>query len=760
MADRPALFKLAPDTVLPEETTLLPVLDLREYPEDFEKPDLAEGTTLFVPADYMIEQGKKVWRDEGFLQMVRPYRGPLPNRSTFEWEEFPLFGLHTDLGMGLEINRHSVKKVSYNALLPVHAVLDASVMPLYALGVLATDGHLDLAGRVLPSATVKSTLWVDLNLVSLRGGGRFFSKAYVINLSDRAVSDSKLYPRAQKTREDGQAFGQSRNTELIQAVFGRIARDPELAMISHLADMAWLGRILEDPSIEADVKHRALVRLTEGIHVPELTAEELKIVSDPYLTFDEKIHDITAGRNFDLPEYRLREDQVMDPDWIESLQGRLRLFNLTFQVVLKHVGRLKAEARHRPLLVEEVKIKNKIMSLLVRWGQAYVPNRIYRRVIQNKAADLFQKKALIQVLAESPGIFENDRYIGAVVNGLYETIAVCDEKSSVEAATLLVAAKGEMVLGDDRVSPRLLLKALSGEEPWAGSWVLKGLKPDRYQADILRLAGAMGLEEAVPILLESMKAGERQIMIKAGEMIPRPVVDLLPTKAPAYVDVQPKPVLAAGILGNYSGHPEVVKALRTVVDHFTPDDPEELPAEAARSLGRLHDTESADMLLRIWMDDWRLEDKAPLMRRAVLEALTEMGAYDSLMIALGQALELAVVERGPKEILNQKRTALLEIVECFENLRLAAAIGFMTDVIQYFPESVTLRRAAFETLARTPVPKAEAALRKLAQSKKSPISQEAKKALNRLVMEKAKLCYLKGYMTPEKAAVRLQNYCW
>ena len=132
-----SFLDLAPPRPLPEAVTLLPILDSRDFPPDFQSPDLAQSAQVLISAEEVMKLGEQVWRKEGLVSDLRQYQGVLPDAGTFTWNDFPLRDIDTDLALGLELKSLNLKKIGPNSLLPAHAVLDAALMPLFAAGLIS-----------------------------------------------------------------------------------------------------------------------------------------------------------------------------------------------------------------------------------------------------------------------------------------------------------------------------------------------------------------------------------------------------------------------------------------------------------------------------------------------------------------------------------------------------------------------------------------------------------------------------------------------
>ena len=231
---------------LPEDVTLLPILDSRTFLASGQKPDLTADVPISISADEVLNQGNEAWQREGLGNRILPYHGAAPDAEHFKWAEFPLYQLTTDLGFGLEIKSLTLKETGHNAYLAPHALVDAVLLPFFSLAAAASDGHWDLGGWVIPSTMVKFTTQVNLAVVSVKGGGQIFGKTYLVSMIDPAVNENQLYEGFRESPLDGQELARSEAPQIIDDVFTLMARDPELPLLPLYARAAWLSRVLKE----------------------------------------------------------------------------------------------------------------------------------------------------------------------------------------------------------------------------------------------------------------------------------------------------------------------------------------------------------------------------------------------------------------------------------------------------------------------------------------------------------------------------------
>ncbi|MFH1091030.1 MAG: hypothetical protein V1742_05615, partial [Pseudomonadota bacterium] len=644
-APRPTTLQRGAPQELTQEVTLLPVLDSRSFLPSDKYPDLRAPVSIVMPASSILEQGRLVWQREGLASKIMPYEGPEPESDSFTWTDFPLRALKTDLGLGLEIKSLSLEKTGHNALMPVQVFTDGMLLPFFALGQAATNGHVDLGGRYLPSSEIKFTFKVDLNCLSLKGGGHIYTKSYSLNLTDRSVSERRLQHGFYRSAQDGQNFGRQTAPRVIEEVFTRMARDPALANLPRLAELAWLRRVLAEPRIGPRIKADSVQKVTAGLSVPEFTAPELKIITDPNLELPEKIElAFLADRDPDAetPKAGFLKSYAVDPLWAQESADQLKLFTSACEVLLDALGRLNQVKMNRPLTKEEGRLEERIMAVLTRWGENQAANQLFRAEINKKGIDWSRKKAAVLLLARNLETLDNEEFVHKQIE---ERVLILSGKEAItpETAAFLAAVKGEAVL-EEHAIPRLrLLEVLSGDDRWAAPLVLQALSSGDFDPQLIRLAGAMELPAALPLLLAALKdalAAPRPLSGSGKEQD----IPLLPGDPRRKKTAQPDPVLLVRALGSFRDQPQVSSILRSLVElwrrkvqpDFGPritleasslvglEGSPDLAAEAAAALGRLADREAAEVLFWLWAADWLVEKDSATVRRASLGALEDL----------------------------------------------------------------------------------------------------------------------------------------
>ena len=735
-----SFLDLAPPRPLPEAVTLLPILDSRDFPPDFQSPDLAQSAQVLISAEEVMKLGEQVWRKEGLVSDLRQYQGVLPDAGTFTWNDFPLRDIDTDLALGLELKSLNLKKIGPNSLLPAHAVLDAALMPLFAAGALATDGHVDLAARMIPSSRIKFTVQVDLNFISLKAGGHFFTKTYLIDLTDPLVSDRDLYKQAFRSSLDGQEYGLANCPKVIEKVFTWMARDPELQMLPQLVKVLWLGQVMSDDRTTPNLKLRLLEQVAGGLELPPLTAEQIDTLSLPYLSVDEKLAKLEAQSPLSSQEAGLSSAKVADPVWVEQSKGRRKIFEALYQVLLGELSRLGQDEMTRPLAGGEKALQGRILTYLVSWGRNPEANRLYRATIGADKTDIQAEKAVLLVLGRDLEALGNDEFVKKITATQAGLLTAGDLPEREKAAALLVGVGGDAAEATYSIPRRLLLAVLSGEDSWAGPMVLQSLANGDFSRDVVRLAGALNLRQAVPALVRTLDATRnRSLMAKAAAT--QREIPLVPAGPDGQAKALPDAVTLVRALGCFSGNPGATRAVKNIVDQWRITNHPELTAEALKAWAGLEPHRSSALALTVWQSEWASTQGNPLIRRAALDVLAITGEPRSWAGIHRKAQ--ARLDRGmssdlvPPPFTSEQLGAFREVADFFGRTRYQPAVPMLVGFIDVPAETATLQQAAFNSLGLIADQDAETSLRTLAGRARLDQAENAAAALEKLVREKA-----------------------
>jgi len=732
---RPTLLETGVPQRLDQEAVILPLLDSRKFPDPNKAPNLDEGISILMSPEEVNELGRQVLSREGLFRDIKLYQGPLPAGPVFKWTEFPLRGLRTDLGLGLELRRLELKKTGVNNLFVPHALLDSILLPFFTGGVLITNGHTDLAARVIPSAKVRFTMVLDLKAVSLSGGGLFFNKTYQMSLTDPAVSESGLYPGFFRSPHDGQAYGRKDAAALIQNAFVSIARDPELACLPRYAQMAWTGRVLADDRVEPPVKKRLIEELGQHLTIPEVSEDEFRVLSVPHLTLSEKIETILSLNQpepVSPPGGELLQLYSVNPAWIEGERAKARAFKLYYQLLLQAAGRLGRQKMERPLNNAEKALEETVLKSLGRLEQTSFGNRLFRMDLQNENLGLAEKRRLFLLMARDLETLDNEAFIEREIQAKAEALSQGSDRDKTEAAALLVDLMGRKAVEEYPIGHDLLFKVLTPDDHWAAPLVLEALYAGDFQPEVLRSAGVLQLTETLPLLFSMLEFSEPWLSRMVETKQP-PDIPLLPAGPKTKKTVTGlERTLIAKILRGFQDQPEILAVLRSVLARSGPDgDVEpELAAEVIRSLSLLGDVESTDIILSLYLGE--KHDGAPpsVVRTACLEALAVLAGPDVWAGVLNAA-------RDQGAALTKNQAVIRETADFFGRVRFDPAVSWLGEIIRNPQSTETLRQAAYRALSLIATPQAEAELTALAEGVTRDLAQAAAEALDKLALERA-----------------------
>ncbi len=711
------------------DATLLPVLDSRNYPDPEAYPDVYAGIPVVIPAEEILGQAYKMIGDAGIFRDLIPYEGPQPERDAFNWSAFPLRGIDTDLAVGIELKKLDLRKTGQNALIVPHVLLDATALPVFSAVVLATNGQTDIGHRFVPSAEVLFDSNVELNIISLKGGGRIFHKTYRVGLTDPSVSEWGLHQGLLRSPKDGQRLGRRVAPRIIGDAFLQMARDPELAWLPRYARTAWIGRALTDSRVPGGEKAALFRELAGSITAPGFTSRELASLSSSS-TLPDKIYTVInvdtdvaysdAGGDY-LQSY------AVDPGWLEESRALSRFFDLSFQIIVQYLATLEQGRFACPADATAAEQRENVMELLAVLGRNYPVNRIYRSALLDRTTPLAAKKALFLTLARDLESWDNEEFVQEQVRSLVEQLSLEDHAKAADAAALLVALKGEEVLNEYPIPRDVLWQVAGPEDVWAAPLAAKALAGGAYSPELLRLAGVYRLEETVPGLVALLRG------LAWGGLSPKaeePEIPLLPA-GPREDKKTPDAVLIARTLGCFGGNSEVLAVMRDLLGSAGPDRliPPDVAAEAVLSLARLHDQASVERIFGLWSAEAVENGSAPV-RLACLSALEKMAGPE-----IRDRLLAAVTAMDPRAEVSQP--ILREAADFFGRVRLGSAVPLLAGLAGDAATPANLVQSSMRALGLIADTAAEERLTELAAAGLGERISLARQALEQLALEKA-----------------------
>lgn len=731
--NKPTLVERGVSQPLSLDVTLLPVLDSRRFPDPDQAPNLYRTTTIVIPADDIASRGVQVLRDQGTFAKILPYQGALPDSSTFKWTDFPLAGLTTDMAVGLEIKSLDLRKTGYNNLYVSQIILDSALLPFFAGGLMVSDGHTDLAAQVVPSTRVALATRVELNVVSRKAGGLVFRKPYQVDLVDPAVSAWDLHDGFFRSPRDGQDYGRETAPRIIETAFLQMAHDPELTFVSRYARIAWLGRLMSDQRVSGEVKTRGLNDLARELRPPDLNEKESAIFASSRYTLPEKM-DLAVKSS---AETRIFSEDVLgaydvDPSWLAVDQARRRIFELSYRVLLNIVQQTDRQKILRPLTADEQSLEDRAVDLLGELERHPTANQQFRADVRSDQIGSSARKALFLLLARDPETLDNAGFVAEELGHRVGALNSGDPAEVRDAASLLVALKGERAPEEYPIPQGVLWSVLSADDQWAAPMVLQALESGDYTSDIIRLAGALQLEGALPILMDAIERGLAPAPVMSSAES-RSDIPLLPAPRKTAVSGQgPDPVLCIQALSAYRDHPHASAQLRSLLGRVLGQGgvSDRAAAEVVLALARQNDRPSGPTILDVWRRGAR-DEAAPLLRRACLEALETLTGPDDWASLLAEAEHLSAG-------MDQNQPALRELVDFFGRIRFEPAVPLLGRLIRHPNAAPNTSQAALNALGLIASPDAERELRELASDASSPPFRPlAAQALETLVKERA-----------------------
>lgn len=692
----------------------MPVRDSRHYEDADVRPDIEKGVNIIIPADRIMEEGRQAWQKDGFWDRIAPFRGSDSTVNAGNPDGVPFREIDTDLAISLDIQSLTLKKAGHNALLPPHALVDATLLPLFAAGALTTDGHLDLGGRLFPSARVRMTARVDLDAYSRMGDGLILQKSYVVHLTDPAVSEQELYPGFRATREDGQAVGLAQAPELAQEVFRWMARDPELQMLPAFARVAWLERVLAEPAVLPD-KKLTLVDQAAQIDEPVFSSEDLESLSDPRVIVPDKIMAVLGPPS----EFAVN---------LERARGRAKLFETTTRAFINEAGRLDEKWSTMPLSPGEVKLRERLDTILARWAASEPARKILIQIVRDDQAPWSRRRAALIILSRRLESADSEKLVQAEIDGVKPQLGN-DGPEGLRAAAFMAAAQGPALR--ETISRDKLFQGLYGDDRWAAPRVLFAVSQSDLGPEVVRLVGAMSLEQALPDLLRALEAATRDPL----DVDNRPQVALFAGGSQSTgILLPPDPIVITRALAGFPGHTDVTRALNKLLDQWQNGVGvnDALCAEAIRTLGIIGDKSAGRLLLKIWSQLAR-ENRHGEVRRAATDALARLGDTRTWaeMLKMAESLSTGGKMTDPP----------MEAARFFGRIRYNPAVSYLGGLAEKNAGN-PVGDAAFQALARLATPEAEAILKKLGRSPEPLMARTAESALETLTRNQAMLMML------------------
>ena len=339
---------------------------------------------------------------------------------------------------------------------------------------------------------------------------------------------------------------------------------------------------MSDDRTTPNLKLRLLEQVAGGLELPPLTAEQIDTLSLPYLSVDEKLAKLEAQSPLSSQEAGLSSAKVADPVWVEQSKGRRKIFEALYQVLLGELSRLGQDEMTCPLADGEKALQGRILTYLVSWGRNPEANRLYRATIGADKTDIQAEKAVLLVLGRDLEALGNDEFVKKITATQAGLLTAGDLPEREKAAALLVGVGGDAAEATYSIPRRLLLAVLSGEDSWAGPMVLQSLANGDFSRDVVRLAGALNLRQAVPALVRTLDATRnRSLMAKAAAT--QREVPLVPAGPDGQAKALPDAVTLVRALGCFSGNPGATRAVKNIVDQWRITNHPELTAEALKA---------------------------------------------------------------------------------------------------------------------------------------------------------------------------------
>ena len=235
--------------------------------------------------------------------------------------------------------------------------------------------------------------------------------------------------------------------------------------------------------------------------------------------------------------------------------------------------------------------------------------------------------------------------------------------------------------------------------------VLEKMEKGDFGEDILRLAGALDLRQTAPLLLKTLNE-----TIQAAESMEHEPDHVTETRIPLYagddtdrIDPEfPDPHLIVRTLGRFPKDRRGIDGLRHLLDQTLADQedmpiPASLVAEIIRALGAIDIKGSAQTIYTCWTRKWPSANQAHLIRRAALDALTELDSAEIHRKILDQAER--VFHDQP-----ENRFLLREIVDYFGRVKFNESMTLLENIIQETNVSDYMLEACFQALSRLATP--------------------------------------------------------
>ena len=467
---------------------------------------------------------------------------------------------------------------------------------------------------------------------------------------------------------------------------------------------------MAEPTVSPEQK-LILIEKAAQVSEPGFSSEELAPLSDPSEIVPKEIMAALG------PESEFAVN-------LEKARGQARLFEATTRVLINEAGRLDEKWREIPLTPGEERLRERLDVILSRWAVAEPARKILIQIVRDEHAPWPKRRAALIILSRRLELSDSENQVLTEMSRMSPQLKD-DGPTGIKAAKFMAAAKGPAMR--DTILRDKLFQGLFGDDKWAAPQVMFAVRQGDLGAEVVRLVGAMSLNEALPDLLSALAKVVRDPL----DVDNRPRVALFAGGDQSTGILPPvDPIAITKALGGFPGNPNVVRALKTMVERWQNGVgvTDSLCAEAIRSLGRVSDKSSVRLIYKVW-DRLAIEGRHGEVRRAALDALADLGdagIWADILKTAGTLSENGVDTSDPQ----------MEAALFFGRIRYKPAVAHLGRLAEMNAGN-PVGDAAFRSLARIASPDAKQILMNLSRNPEPIVVRAAETALETLVRNQA-----------------------
>lgn len=136
-----------------------------------------------------------------------------------------------DSRLTVTIRFFGISAMGSNAWLVPHLLVDGVILPVFAVGNVATGGRLDVGGYLLPSTKLGTTINATVDLLETGLSEPVLSQSYLVEVDLGSVSQRQILASLQSYQGYAVGVGKSEGQKAIDELVRHISRDPRWAYV-------------------------------------------------------------------------------------------------------------------------------------------------------------------------------------------------------------------------------------------------------------------------------------------------------------------------------------------------------------------------------------------------------------------------------------------------------------------------------------------------------------------------------------------------